>query len=211
MRDPDFRSLLIDDPRTAIEQRMGTILPANVTIEIITVQAGEFVFVLPSKPDRQKWTELALVSDEMLTHVSCMRGLEQRALHLHMDIYVGLVTRAWGDELFRNQLLAEPRPTIEALYGACFEPDTEIIAVAETSDRIFLLLPSGEAEEEELVPGVGTANLNPIFVEVLQSELTFTGVFGCVTLVPYCQPPFDPTRRIAGCPYEACTGIFTPP
>jgi hypothetical protein len=212
MRDADFRNQLIDNPRMAIEQRMGTTLPANVTIEIMTVQAGEFVFVLPSKPDRQNWTELALVADDMLPYTALTRGPEPRMPRLDLQIYVALVTRAWTDEQFRTQLLTQPRSTIGALYGPCFEPDTEIIAVAETSDRIFLLLPAAEAEEEELVPGLSTANLNPIFVEVLQSpiEMTFTGLAQlCATLVPLCQPPFDPTRRIAGCPYEACTGIFT--
>lgn len=196
MRDPDFRNLLINDPRRAIELRMGTRLPLNLTIEIITERTGEIVFVLPARPDDGSWTELAPISGEMLSDMAIMRAFEGCTYRLDEEIYVALVNRAWTDEHFRTQLLAQPKSTIESSHGVCFEPDTEIVAVAETSDRIFILLPPPEADEE-LVPGLGTANLNPIFVEVLQSNEASLWP----TLAPICAA----TQKFVGCPQAACT------
>lgn len=196
MRDPDFRNLLIHDPRSAIEQKMSTRLPLSLTVEIIAERIGEIVFVLPARPDDGSWTELAPITDETLSHMASIRALEQRTHRLDEEIYVALVTRAWTDEHFRTQLLAQPKSTIESLHGVCFEPDTEIVAVAETSDRIFILLPSPEADEE-LVPGLGIANVNPIFVEVLKSHNA--------SVLPTYYPACQATDKYLGCPQAACT------
>lgn len=207
MRDADFRKFLTEDPKSAIEQLMEATLPANLEIEIITEQPGKLAFILPSKPTG-KWTEVAMLSDAVLPYIAWGRGLEQRTLGLDEKTYVALVTRAWADECFRDQLLAEPKYMIESLHGACFKPDTEVIALGETGDQVFILLPPSEAAEEELIPGVGTVNLNPIFVQVLQSgePMTVTIPTVCVMACPQSDPP---TKKQAGCPWASCTCFAT--
>ena len=68
-----------------------------------------------------------------------------------------LIQRSLEDEDFRQRLLAEPRAAIEQEFGSRLPESVEVLAVEETSEIIYLGLPSssptgqgGELSDQEL-------------------------------------------------------------
>jgi hypothetical protein len=77
-----------------------------------------------------------------------------------------LVQRSLEDDAFRRRLLEEPRAAVEQELGTRLPEDVRVVAVEETADTIYLVLPSasqlgevgGELSDRELeaVAGGGT-------------------------------------------------------
>ena len=68
-----------------------------------------------------------------------------------------LIERSLQDDVFRQQLLADPRAIIERETGTQLPEDLRVVAVEETADTIYLVLPStspvgegGELADQEL-------------------------------------------------------------
>ena len=53
-----------------------------------------------------------------------------------------LIERSLQDDIFRQQLLADPRAIIEREIGPQLPEDLRVVAVEETADTIYLVLPS---------------------------------------------------------------------
>ena len=53
-----------------------------------------------------------------------------------------LIERSLQDDVFRQQLLADPRAIIEREIGPQLPEDVRVVAVEETADTIYLVLPS---------------------------------------------------------------------
>jgi len=75
-----------------------------------------------------------------------------------------LVQRSLQDESFRQRLLAEPRATVEEELGTRLPEEVRVMAVEETQDTVYLVLPSasragesGELSDRDLdtVAGAG--------------------------------------------------------
>ena len=56
-----------------------------------------------------------------------------------------LIERSLEDDVFRQQLLADPRAMIERETGRQLPEDLRVVAVEETADTIYLVLPSTSA------------------------------------------------------------------
>ena len=68
-----------------------------------------------------------------------------------------LVQRSLEDDVFRQQLLADPRAIIERELGTQLPEEVTVVAVEESADTIYLVLPSaspigagGELSDREL-------------------------------------------------------------
>ena len=53
-----------------------------------------------------------------------------------------LIERSLEDDVFRQQLLADPRAIIERELGTQLPEDLRVVAVEETADTIYLVLPN---------------------------------------------------------------------
>jgi hypothetical protein len=53
-----------------------------------------------------------------------------------------LVQRSLQDDVFRQQLLADPRAIIERELGTRLPEEVTVVAVEESADTIYLVLPS---------------------------------------------------------------------
>ena len=53
-----------------------------------------------------------------------------------------LLARSLQDDVFRQQLLADPRAILEREIGTQLPEDLRVVAVEETADTIYLVLPS---------------------------------------------------------------------
>ena len=76
-----------------------------------------------------------------------------------------LVERSLQDDAFRRSLLEEPKAAVEQELGTRLPEDVRVVAVEETADTIYLVLPSasphgeaGELSDQDLeaVAGGGT-------------------------------------------------------
>ena len=56
-----------------------------------------------------------------------------------------LIQRSLEDDVFRQQLLADPRAIIERELGTQLPEEVRVVAVEETADTIYLVLPSASA------------------------------------------------------------------
>ena len=68
-----------------------------------------------------------------------------------------LIERSLDDNVFRQQLLANPRAIIEREIGTQFPEDLRVVVVEETDDTVYLVLPStsrvgegGDLTDQEL-------------------------------------------------------------
>jgi hypothetical protein len=61
-----------------------------------------------------------------------------------------LIERSLQDDVFRQQLLADPRAIIESEIGTQLPEDIQVRVVEETGDTIYLVLPSASPLGEEL-------------------------------------------------------------
>jgi hypothetical protein len=52
-----------------------------------------------------------------------------------------LITRAWEDKAFKQELLSNPRATIEKTLGVSLPEDIEIYVHEQTSTTVHLVLP----------------------------------------------------------------------
>ena len=48
LQDEDFRQMLLDDPKAAVEQELGTQLPEGVEVRVVEESAQTIYLVLPS-------------------------------------------------------------------------------------------------------------------------------------------------------------------
>jgi hypothetical protein len=76
-----------------------------------------------------------------------------------------LVERSLQDESLRQRLLADPKAAVEEELGTRLPDEVQVIAVEETADTIYLVLPSssplggvGELSDEELQTVAGGAD-----------------------------------------------------
>ena len=68
-----------------------------------------------------------------------------------------LVERSLQDDAFRQQLLADPKAAVEEELGTRLPEEVQVVALEETADTIYLVLPSaspvgegGELSDREL-------------------------------------------------------------
>jgi hypothetical protein len=78
-----------------------------------------------------------------------------------------LIQRSLEDDVFRQQLLADPKATVEQELGTQLPEGVRVVAVEETQDTIYLVLPSsspiaaaegGELSDQDLESVAGGWN-----------------------------------------------------
>ena len=78
-----------------------------------------------------------------------------------------IVARAVSDPAFRQQLLANPKRTLEQTLGVTLPPSLEVVVQEETASRVCLVLPrlapaSEELTDEQLTAAAGGSLPIPI-------------------------------------------------
>jgi len=78
-----------------------------------------------------------------------------------------IVERAVSDPAFRQQLLANPKRTLEQTLGVTLPPSLEVVVEEETASRVCLVLPrlapaSEELTDEQLTAAAGGSLPIPI-------------------------------------------------
>ena len=66
------------------------------------------------------------------------------------DIETLIVQRAWKDEAFRAEFLADAKGTIEKYSGQKLPPELKVVALAEDDKTIHFVIPPEPANADEL-------------------------------------------------------------
>jgi hypothetical protein len=99
-----------------------------------------------------------------------------------------LIEKSLEDESFRQRLLADPRAAVEQELGVRLPEEVRVVAVEESSDSVYLVLPS--------VSPVGEGG------EISDGELEVVAGGGDTFMCTYtCPPPEGATcATCGGCP-----------
>ena len=65
------------------------------------------------------------------------------------EVERSLVQRSLQDEGFRQRLLADPKVAVEAELGARLPEGVRVVAVEETADTVFLVIPPSSQTEAQ--------------------------------------------------------------
>lgn len=57
-----------------------------------------------------------------------------------------IIQKAWEDEAFKNQLLANPKAALKQAFGITIPDDFQVKAVEETSTDFVLVIPANPAK-----------------------------------------------------------------
>jgi Nitrile hydratase, alpha chain len=60
-----------------------------------------------------------------------------------------LIERSLADDAFRQRLLSDPKASVEQELGTRLPEDVRVVAVEETADTIYLVLPFASTEAQE--------------------------------------------------------------
>jgi hypothetical protein len=60
----------------------------------------------------------------------------------------GLIEKSLQDEAFRRRLMEDPKGVVEEELGTRLPGEVRVVAVEETQDTIYLVLPSASADGE---------------------------------------------------------------
>lgn len=132
-KDPAYRAQLLRDPKAAVEQELGSPLPAGMQVQVMQQTNDTVQLVLPPL--------LPTGAD-----------LEQR-----------IVSKAMIDPAFRAALLSDPKAAIEKETGVSLPDNVRVQVVEQSKDLLNLVLPmdesSGSAElsDKELEAVAGGA------------------------------------------------------
>jgi hypothetical protein len=96
-----------------------------------------------------------------------------------------LIEKSLEDEDFRQRLIEDPKGTVEEELGRRLPEEVRVVAVEETQDTIYLVLPSA--------PTAGTEGVDLSDQEL--EAVSGSSWFNC----PYCMD----TENTAGCPFTA--------
>lgn len=64
------------------------------------------------------------------------------------EVERGLIRRSLEDESFRRRLLADPKAVLQAESGGRLPEEVRVVALEETPDTVYLVLPSRSAVEQ---------------------------------------------------------------
>ena len=65
------------------------------------------------------------------------------------EMELRLVQRSLEDDAFRQRLLEDPKAAVEQELGTRLPEDVRVVAVEETAETIYLVLPFRSTEEQE--------------------------------------------------------------
>ncbi|KRF21381.1 NHLP leader peptide family RiPP precursor [Paenibacillus sp. Soil787] len=57
-----------------------------------------------------------------------------------------IIQKAWEDEAFKNQLIANPKAALKQAFGITLPDDIKVKAVEETSTEFVLVIPTNPAK-----------------------------------------------------------------
>jgi hypothetical protein len=142
LKDERFKYKLLVNPKALVEQELGTKLSEELEINVFEETEDTVCIVLPCNPYEGVSEEELKASLGMAYEDLAQWVLEQqRNALLDETNSVSMITRAWKDQAFKQELLCNPKTVIEKECRTTISADIEIKVFEETVNILYLVLP----------------------------------------------------------------------
>jgi hypothetical protein len=143
LKDEEFKQELMANPKAVVKQELGTKLPDDIEYNVIEETETALYIVLPSNPyEGLTEPELQALLGLTLEDVALWVFEQQRNTMLDEASSVAMISRAWKDEAFKQELLSNPKVTLANKLGILTPDSFDIQVVSENSNSLYLVLPS---------------------------------------------------------------------
>jgi len=141
-KDEEFRRELLANPKAVVEKELGTKLREDIKIQVLEETETTLYMVLPSNP-YEGLTEPELQAALGMTYEDVAQWVleQQRNTLLDETGSVAVISRAWKDEAFKQELLCFPKTVIEKEWGTPIPTDIELRVFEETFHTLYLMIP----------------------------------------------------------------------
>jgi hypothetical protein len=141
LKDESFRVELITNPKTVIEQEIGSKLPDELEVTVLEETADTVYMVLPCNPyEGLSEEELQATLGMTYEDVALWVLEQQRNNLLDEESAVAIFSRAWQDQTFRRELLSTPKAVVQNELQIMIS-DVEICVLEESVHYLCILLP----------------------------------------------------------------------
>jgi hypothetical protein len=149
-KDEVFKRELLTNPKSVLEKELGTKLPEELEINVIEETENTVYMVLPCNPYEGMSEEELKASLGMTYEDVAQWVLEQQRNSLLDEVSsVGLLSKAWKDKAFKQELLCNVNTVLEKEWKKEIPADIEIQIVEETPRAYYILIPRGFDEVSE--------------------------------------------------------------
>jgi hypothetical protein len=142
LKDEGFKQELLANPKAVVENELGAKLPEELEINVLEETENTLYMVLPCNP-YEEMTGEELKAALGMTYEDIAQWVldHQRNALLDETSSVSVVSRAWKNEMFKQELLANPKGVVEKELVTLLPESLEIRVFEETPNIIYIVLP----------------------------------------------------------------------
>lgn len=143
LKDDGFKHKLLANPKAVVEQELGMKLPEELEINVLEETENTLYMVLPCNP-YEGMSEEELKASLGMTYEDVAKWVleQQRNALLDETSSIAMLSRAWKDKAFKQEMLCSPKTVIEKEWGTEIPAGNEIKVFEETGDTLYLVLPT---------------------------------------------------------------------
>ncbi len=143
LKDEAFKQELLANPKAVVEKELGAKLSEELEINVLEETEDTIYMVLPCNP-YEGLSEPELKASLGMTYEDVAHWVleQQRNALLDEAESVAIVSRAWKDEAFKQELLSHPKTTLAKELGSTISDDLDIKGMSETPNTLYLVLPN---------------------------------------------------------------------
>jgi hypothetical protein len=144
LRDEDFRREFVLTPRAVVGRELGALMDSALSVEVLDESTGTVFVVVPRNPyehlDGDQLKELGLTLEDVATW-----ALEQQRTGLPASQEsAAVLARAWVDDSYYRELVADPRGFLSRELDIEIPDDVEVEVRRESEREVFIVLPEAE-------------------------------------------------------------------
>jgi len=150
LKDEAFKRELLTNPKAVVEKELGAKLPEELEINVIEETEDTLYMVLPCNP-YEEMSESELKAALGMTYEDVAQWIldQQRNVLLDETRSVAVITWAWKDQAFKQELVCTPKAVVEKELGTKIPEGIEIHVVEETANLLCMVLPRGLDDLED--------------------------------------------------------------
>ncbi len=186
LKNESFRAELIANPKTVIEQEIGSKLPDELEITVLEETEDTIYMVLPCNPyeglsEEELQASLGMTYEDVALWVLD----QQRNTFLDERSSVSILAKIWQDNDFKEDIIRSPIGVIEKELGEKIQeliPRIQVQGLSENANTLFIVLPK-EMTCDSVTSSGYCESINMPSVVGSSFQATCAGVFigGCNT------------------------------
>ncbi|MDB9405989.1 NHLP leader peptide family RiPP precursor [Microcystis aeruginosa CS-1036] len=189
LKDEEFKRELIANPKAVIERELGTKLPDELEINVLEETEDTIYMVLPCNPyegisEEELKASLGITYEDVAKWVS----EQQRNTLLDETSSILVISRAWKDEGFKQELLKNPKRTLTKELEITIPDSLDIQVISETPNALYLVLPiiSDQHTSKDLYDALSEGELEAVAGAYRELIIASTHIYtgGCCITNP---------------------------